>query len=473
LIRLRYTSQCVLAVGFWIAATLLGACAQATASPVATTLPSQTAVAQTIEVEVTRVVYRETLVTPTPAPLAPCSPERLADTGEVVIGALLPLSTPGVWMRSANMQAGLNLALERLNMSGVAGVPARLVLYDTGDDPARSAQMAEQLITRDCAVGLIVGLGDAASKAVIDVAERFRKPTLIIDASDPALTANRPEATFRLAPTLPMIASMPAQWLAEVGDYNGDGVLQAVVIAENSPAGDMFVEQAHEWFPRSGINVEIRRVDLPMTDFSPEIARLLSLPTIPDAVFIAIGADNALDLQEQLFDAGIRPDKGTLIVNHNRRVLDPSVYYQRRSPDIGVITARRGPWPSAATEMGRAIFDRYRQSAMQWPEFSTFLAYDAVWLLADAMQRAPSLSGADLLKALAESDVELAAGRYTFPYGASNPPEGETPAYAWHQWMTPPLLYLLHTEKLQDPTTLTVIWPEAYRTTPGPLPAWK
>jgi len=119
---------------------------------------------QTIEVEVTRVVYRETLVTPTPAPLVPCSPERLTDSAEVVIGALLPLSTPGAWMRSANMQSGLNLALERLNMGGVAGVPARLVLYDTGDDPARSAQMAEQLIARDCAVGLIVGLGDAAAR---------------------------------------------------------------------------------------------------------------------------------------------------------------------------------------------------------------------------------------------------------------------------------------------------------------------
>ncbi|HQY92956.1 hypothetical protein, partial [Caldilinea sp.] len=110
-----------MAVSFWVAATLLGACAQATASPVAQALPPQTALVQTIEVEVTRVVYRETLVTPTPAPLVPCSPERLTDSAEVVIGALLPLSTPGAWMRSANMQSGLNLALERLNMGGVAG----------------------------------------------------------------------------------------------------------------------------------------------------------------------------------------------------------------------------------------------------------------------------------------------------------------------------------------------------------------
>lgn len=431
-------------------------------------------VVQTVEVEVTRVVYRETLVTPTPAPLTPCSPDRLGDAGEVVIGALLPLSTPGAWMRGANMQAGLNLALEQLNATGVSGLPVRLVIYDTGDDVARSQQMAEQLITQDCAVGLIVGLGDVASAAVIAVTERYRKPTLLIDATAPGLTEAQPEATFRLAPTLPMLAAMPAQWLADVGDYNGDGALQAVVIVENSAAGDMFVEQTREWFPQVGIDVAIHRIDLPILDFSPEIARLLAMPTIPDAVFIVIGADNALALQTQLFDAGIRPDKGTLVVNQNRRALDPTTFGLRQAPTAGVIVARRGPWPSMATEAGKAILDRFRQSGLAWPELATFLAYDALRLLADAAQRAPSLRGPDLIATLESSDIELAAGRYTFPYSSQQPPDGvNTPAYAWHQWLTPPLLYLMFTEEGQEPATAAVIWPKLYRTQPGLPGRWQ
>lgn len=467
------TSRYILVVGLWLATALLGACGQATASPSVET-PSPVPLIQTVEVEVTRVVYRETLVTPTPAPLAPCSPAHLTDAGEVVIGALLPLSTPGAWMRAANMQTGLNLALEKLNTTGIAGLPVRLVIYDSGDDVARSREMAERLITQDCAVGMIVGLGDTASTAVIEVTERFRKPTLLIDAAAPSLTEKRPEATFRLAPTAPMLASMPARWLAEVGDYNGDDALLAVVIAENSASGNLFVEQTNEWFPQVGIDVEVHRVDLPMTDFSPEIARLLAMPTIPDAVFIVISAESALALQEQMFDAGIRPDKGTLVVNQNRRALDPAVHSARQAADAGAIVARRGPWPSMATEAGRALLDRYRQNALAWPEFSTFLAYDALWLLADAVQRASSLNGTDLIKALEGSDIELAAGRYTFPYGSSQPPDGlDTPAYAWHQWMKPPLLYLMFTEPGQDPATAAVIWPEYYRTLPGALGPWK
>lgn len=464
----------ILVIGVWLAATWLAACSQATASPGSETPTPALPIVQTVEVEVTRVVYRETLVTPTPAPLTPCSPNHLTDASELVIGALLPLSTPGAWMRSANMQAGLNLALEQLNVAGVAGLPVRLVIYDTGDDVVRSQQMAERLITQDCAVGLIVGLGDVASAAVITVTERYRKPTLLIDATAPGLTEAQPEATFRLAPTLPMLAAMPAQWLAELGDYNGDDAVQAVVIAENSAAGDLFVEQTREWFPQAGIEVVVHRIDLPILDFSPEIARLLAMPTIPDAVFIAIGADSALALQEQLFDAGIRPDTGTLIVNQSRRALDPTTFGLRQAPAAGVIVARRGPWPSMATKVGRAILDRFRQSGLAWPELGAFLAYDALCLLADAAQRAPSLRGPDLVAALESSDIELAAGRYTFPYGSQQPPNGaNTPAYAWHQWLTPPLLYLMFTEEGQEPATAAVIWPKLYRTQPGLLPPWK
>ena len=467
--RLCSTSRYFLAISLLLTAVMLGACGQATASPSNIT-PSPVPAVQTVEVEVTRVVYRETLVTPTPAPLSPCSPARLTDTSEVVVGALLPLSTPGAWMRGANMQTGLNLALEKLNMTGIAGHSVRLVIYDTGDDIVRSQQMAERLISQDCAVGVIVGLGDTASAAVIEVTERFRKPTILIDATAPGLTEAQPEATFRLAPTLPMIAAMPAQWLAEVGDYNGDGAMQAVVIAENSAAGDMFVEQTYEWFPQAGIDVEDHRVDLPMMDFSPEIARLLAMPTIPDAVFIAINSDSALALQEQLFDAGIRPDKGTLVVNQNRRALDPTTFGLRRAPTTGAIVARRGPWPSMATEAGRSLLDRFRQSGLAWPELATFLAYDALRLLADAAQRAPSLSGPDLVAALEASDIELAAGRYNFPYGSNQRPDGvSAPAATWHQWLEPPLLYLMFTEEGQDPATAAVIWPELYRTQPDAL----
>lgn len=450
----------------WLTLLLAAGCSQAT--PPAVETPQPTRAAQTVEIEVTRIVYRETLVTPTPAPPQPCSPDALADADDVVVGVLLPLSVPGAWMRSANMQMGLNLALERLNSAGVSGTPLRLAVYDSGDDPTQSAQLAEQLLIRECATALIVGLGDASTAAVAEVTERFHKPMIVIDAAAPQLTGSMPRSLFRVAPVSPMVASMPASWLADVGDYNHDGAVRAVVIAENSAAGDLFVEQTGEWFGRFELEATIHRIDLPMTDFSPEIARLLAMPEIPDAVFIVIGADSALDLHQQLYDAGIRPEKGTLLVNQSRRALDPSAFGLHHQLGTGSIVARRGPWPSTAPEMGRQLFDRYRQSGLAWPEMGTFLAHDALLLLVDAMQRAPTLRGDDLIAALESSDIDLAAGRYTFPFGSAQLPDDDTPAYAWHQWMTPPLLYLTVTEEGQPPASMPAIWPEQYRSVPKP-----
>ncbi len=466
LIRIQAYFRSLSIVGLWLAIFWAAGCmAPAPTTPPPTAPP----VIQTVEVEVTRIVYRETVVTPTPAPPTPCSPASLSEASEVVIGAILPLSNTGVWMRSANMQMGLNLALERINSRGVEGAPLRLAIVDGGDDPLRSAQLAEQLIVKECAVGLIVGLNDAATLAVAEVTERFQKPMLVIDAASPAITETQLQSVFRLAPAAPMVASMPANWLASIGDFNGDGVMQAVLIVESSAAGDLFIEQSSEWFVRHGIALDIHRVDAPMMDFSPEIARLLAMPTIPDAVFIVIGANGALALHQQLFDAGIRPDKGTLVVNQSRRALEPAVFGWSGSLGAGSIVARRGPWPSIATEMGRTIFERYRQSGMPTPEMSTFLAHDALLLLVDAMQRAPSLRGGDLVRALEASDVELAAGRYAFAYHSAQPPDGlDVPLYAWHQWMTPPLLYLMYAEAGQDPATLPVVWPEHYRTAAPP-----
>ncbi len=463
MIHRRRFIQLMWTISLWLTLLLVAGCVETTPpavetpQPMVTPTPPMVAV-ETVEVEVTRIVYRETLVTPTPAPPQPCSPETLASADEVVIGVLLPLSYPGAWLRAASMQMGLNLALERLNSAGVAGKPLRLAVYDSGDDPARSAQLAQRLIAEECAAALIVGLGDAASTAVATVTAQFDKPMIVIDAGITSLTESQPQSLFRLAPAAPMVASMPASWLADVGDYNQDGAVRAIVIAENSPAGDLFVEQSSQWFTRFSIDAIVHRIDLPMTDFSPQIARLLAMPDIPDAVYIVIGTDNALDLHQQLFDAGIRPDKGTLVVNQARRALDPSVFGLRQQLPAGSIVARRGPWPSTATEMGRQLFERFRQSGLAWPEMGAFLAHDAVLLLVDAMQRAPTLS-----------DIELSAGRYTFPFGSSQPPDGENaPAYAWHQWMTPPLLYLMVTETGQPPASMSVLWPEPYRTQPQP-----
>lgn len=127
---------------------LLGACAQTVTTPAAQASASPPLI-QTVEVEVTRVVYRETLVTPTPAPLAPCAPaafERSERNRRRRFAPAFDAGGPaahGQHAVRAESSAGADGGA-----TGIVGVPVRLAIYDTGDDPARSVQRVEQLLTR-------------------------------------------------------------------------------------------------------------------------------------------------------------------------------------------------------------------------------------------------------------------------------------------------------------------------------------
>ena len=106
--------HCRWIVGFLLVALGAAGCV-ATISPATPTLlpdsvqpgetPSPPSAPPIVEVEVTRIVYRETVVTPTPVPPQPCGAQELAGVEEVVVGVLLPLSVPAFWMRSTSSVA--------------------------------------------------------------------------------------------------------------------------------------------------------------------------------------------------------------------------------------------------------------------------------------------------------------------------------------------------------------------------------
>lgn len=423
-----------------------------------------------VAIEVTRVVTREVEVTPVPGTPAPCTHGNLAGVDEIVIGALLPLSQSSLWPRALSMQAGLNLALDELAAAGgVAGKPLRLVVHDTQGQSQRARDLARRLIAEECAVAIVDGLSDPAAAAVRDVTEEFGVPYLVLDAPADELTASRPRTLFRLAPSNAMAAQMPARWLTELGDYNGDGAVRASLVIENTPAGNMAAEQILGYFANSGITAELLSVDMPTNDFSPQIARIVSQPQAPDALFLFLNGEPVLDLQRQLLEAGIGPAQGSLLVT-GRLGLDGALFWERVPGGERTVVTRRGPWPTSVGALGQAFAKRYQQVSAQWPDHVAFAAYDAALLLADAITRAQSLEPARLVAALEAADIELAAGRYRFPVNSKNPPDGgETPDYLWHQWPDPPLLYLQYGVAQQPPATMDVIWPPTYRTAEGPV----
>ena len=95
-------------------------------------------------------------------------------------------------------------------------------------------------------------------------------------------------------------------------------------------------------------------------------------------------------------------------------------------------------------------------------------AYDSVWLMADAMERAGSLPRSRCHRRRAGDGRyrPCRKGHYYFTYGSHNPvilPEG-TPAYMWHQWPVPVVTVMQYFEQGQSGLDAAVVYPEVYQT---------
>jgi branched-chain amino acid transport system substrate-binding protein len=431
--------------------------------------PTRIEVEVPVTVEVTRVVER--LITPTPTPpTANCLRGPLANTGDIVIGAILPLSRPGAMLSGFAMQTALSLAVEDVNAAGgVAGKNLRLVTYDSANSAERATIFAERLLSLDCAAVLVGVYHSQVAQAVKEVAHRAGVPVIFASAIADELTSDQSPEVFRIGPTFTMLAQMPAHWLAEVGDYNEDGARFAVIVMDEAGDANGLVKASRHWLEENAFHVDVITVDLPTTDFSSVIARIVALEQAPDAVFINISSDAALTLQQQMVAAGIRPQQNTLVIS-SMVALNEQAFWAHVPDGLYTVVPRSGPWPSTVTPLGAQFAERFRTYFDRWPEIAAFAAYDAVRLAADAIRRANTLAPADLITALETSDVELASGHYTFAYGSHNPPDGkETPTYLWHQWLNVPLLYLQYSEPGQAASQAPVIWPPLYRTAGAPL----
>ena len=411
------------------------------------------------------------IVTTTPAPFT-CQRGDVGSVNEIVIGAILPLSKPGAMLAGFGMQTALDLAIEDINAAGgVLGKPLHLITYDAAGLPDRGAVMAERLLRDDCAAILVGVYHNEVALAVKKVAHHYGVPVIFADPRADEITADQMPEVFRVGPTSTMLAQAPGKWLSTVGDYNHDNAKSVVLVVENNSMGQSRIDLAEQWWSTYGFAVEPVAVDLPTDDFSSVIARIVAQDKWPDAVFISLTDKAGFTLQQQMLAAGIGPQKKTLIVADSGALDDQSFW--QAVPNAGyTIIVKNGPWNSTVSALGAQFAASYRQYFNHWPEAYAFEAYDTVWLAADAIKRAGTLAPTPIIAALETTNIELASGRYTFPYGSHNPPDGErVPDFMWHQWPDPQILMLQYGPTAQKATDIAVIWPQLYRTIKSPFVA--
>lgn len=319
-----------------------------------------------------------------------------ADEPTVKLGALYNL-TGGMSSIDSPACRGSLLAAKLLNEKGglLNGSRLELMVIDTKTDPMAAVKGAEKLV----AVPVTAGLGYNDSDSVLAAAPMFEKhavPFLTSGATDPEL----PKKIGRFMFMTPFGDNDQAYAMADFAYKTLKARNVVVWINESTVFTRVLAKFFKERYLALGgkiVDEELFKSD--QKDFSDAIGRLKNLSPQPDAVFISGNPENAVPTVQQLRESAIKLP----ILSGDGFDADLLARLPRPKDADGVYFATHAYFDSKRPEVVGFV-KAYKEEYGKAPENSfAALGFDAVNLLANAIERAGSTESKAVAKALAET----------------------------------------------------------------------
>ena len=320
---------------------------------------------------------------------------------------------------------GVLLAAKQLNEhGGVLGRPVELVARDGQSDPAVVAAITRELAHMP-QMAAITGLNDTEmALAAAPVAEKARMVFLTSGATSPKVPLQFPRFYFMACFGDNTQAAAGAEYA-----FGALGLKTAWLLFDNTT--DFTVLLAGYFKERyAALGGQILGEDTyagGALDFSEQIAGVLALPTAPDIFYVSAGPDDIGRLVKQMRDAGLdQPIFGgdgydTPLLLETAGAAAHDTYF----------TTHVFLDPSQATPVVQQFITDYETEYGTPPETAfAALAYDAVMLVASAIERADSAKQKDIAGALELTDGFLGVtGSSSFAPGMHIPDKEVTIAH--------------------------------------------
>jgi len=396
----------------------------------------------------------------------------------VLIGGVVPLSSPGSVAGGIGMDWGFQQAVADINADcgiQIDGVDhrVRVITVDSEGISEYGQAVVERLILQDKVTGIVGVYHSAVGLATMGMVQKYQVPTIYahprndyISASgyleyegEPPRISQGVDYVFRTSPPSSIVGKIVTDWLVSLG------VQDVVLILENTDYGHPAAAAERAHLERAGVHVEQLEIELGTEDFVPILSRLWARPALPDAIRILVSGETSYNLTQQMTELGIAPTADTICVTNH--LAFQSEQYWNTVPDGNFCAFDRvGTIPSLYNDLAEELDRRYQADFGDILVSFAMEAYDSVWLMADAIKRAGSIDDpAAIVTALETADIDLSQGHYYFTYGSHNPvlPE-DVPAYMWHQWPVPVVTVMQYFEEGQSGLDAAVVYPEIYQT---------
>lgn len=324
--------------------------------------------------------------------------------GVIKIGSLHPLSGASA-ADGQQMENGAQLAAEAINEAGgiaaLGGAQLEIVAADTQGAPDVGQSEAQRLI-QEGAVALVGTYQSAVTATVATVAERNQVPLVIDIATADELLEQGYRYTFRIQPNATTMGTQGARYLQEVSTAAGAPARQVAYLHEQSAFGttvkDAFVAEAqalgltvdpiigYDAASVSDLTTQVTAVAASGADvlavtgyYRDGILASQAVATVMPELNAVFGvANGAFDLPQFVTDAG----------QAGQGYFDSNYHFDATKPDT-----------AALVELYEERFgDPIRTGAV--------LAYDAVRVIADSLERGGNADPVALRDAIAQIELE-------------------------------------------------------------------
>ncbi len=344
---------------------------------------------------------------------------------KIKVGIVLPLTGKLAKFGEIEHKSFL-MALNEINGGGgVNGKQIELIVEDTTGKPDVGRSAIEKLITQDKVVVLGGGYSSSVTWATIAVAQQNKVAFLVNTGSADKITEQGWEYIFRLNPP---VSEYPGAFASFLETVASDAKTVAI-LHENSLFGQSGSKQFAEQAEALGLEVMMKEgYEAGAIDFKPLLVKVKAKN--PDIVYMISYIMDASLLMRQAKELNMTP---RLFVGGAAGFTLPE--FRKNAGDATEFVYSATLWvPSVPYPGAQKYYDNFVAKYNTPTEYHGAEAYSAMYVLADALQRAPSLTREAVRDALAATNLKTAFGPVKFVSYGKKTQQNKLPTFLV-QWL--------------------------------------
>lgn len=331
-----------------------------------------------------------------------CSEKNAAEGAKSInVGILFPL-TGDLADKGLDCSRGIDLAVEEINSSGgirsLGGARLATVYGDTCGRPENGLKEAERLIREKGVVALIGTYQSSVTKPATQLAERLETPFIVSISIADIITERGFRYTFRVQPKAQYYGRDQVLFLKDLSKLAGYRVVRVALLHENTDFGTAAALSQKKALHDYGLVLadEVSYVAEGVTDLMKEVAQVLA--SRPDAIIETTYLHDSILIRKALLKAGSRIP----LVDTAGGTVSPEYVKDLGKEAEGTLTSSEF---SKFTNEGRKLNERFRKRFGFDITGDSAYAYQSVWVLKDALERAASTDRKNLRQALAGTNL--------------------------------------------------------------------